>query len=410
MNIKKVAFLLLSFSVAAFAGKVITYTASSGVSQEQANNTAIAGVAKQVSSDVVVDDRLNTTDVTADGKETISQSYSSKKRVTSRVNIKWISVRPLPKEGGRFRALATLDVDEMTNNIRLQMADIKDKIARLEADGCAALKASRYDEAVRCYTGAQELLQPYADLKAELAEVFTLDRTYNLEHDLEGLKSLIASRLGNLKVEASRLHGAPLMNIALEGDYIDDLVVSVLEAGERVKDFPLKALQEGKRLDSRRTQGDGSAVFTLRGADTSPGQHSVSFVPDFPVDILKAAGLEKGFSVAYSVRHTPCNVRLDCRGNADACKALESGLAKNAIYIGKDARYPQLDAEIVSTPKGSLGQLVSFDMAVSVSGDRVKFSAPTKGVGKSEAEAMGKGIAKLKLRELREQVKRICVE
>ena len=269
MNIKKVAFLLLSFSVAAFAGKVITYTASSGVSQEQANNTAIAGVAKQVSSDVVVDDRLNTTDVTADGKETISQSYSSKKRVTSRVNIKWISVRPLPKEGGRFRALATLDVDEMTNNIRLQMADIKDKIARLEADGRAALKASRYDEAVRCYTGAQELLQPYADLKAELAEVFTLDRTYNLEHDLEGLKSLIASRLGNLKVEASRLHGAPLMNIALEGDYIDDLVVSVLEAGERVKDFPLKALQEGKRLDSRRTQGDGSAVFTLRGADTS---------------------------------------------------------------------------------------------------------------------------------------------
>ena len=50
MNIKKIAFLLLSFSVAAFAGKVITYTASSEVSQEQANNTAIAGVAKQVSA------------------------------------------------------------------------------------------------------------------------------------------------------------------------------------------------------------------------------------------------------------------------------------------------------------------------------------------------------------------------
>ena len=46
MNIKKIALLLLSLSVAAFAGKVITYTASSAVSQEEANNTAIAGVAK----------------------------------------------------------------------------------------------------------------------------------------------------------------------------------------------------------------------------------------------------------------------------------------------------------------------------------------------------------------------------
>ena len=132
MNIKKFAFLLLSLSVAAFAGKVITYTASSEVSQEQANNTAIAGVAKQVSSTVVTDDKLRTEDVSAGGKEKISQTYTSNKNVKTNVDLKWVKVTPLPKDGKKFRATATLDVDEMTNNIRLQMATAKEKLAKYE--------------------------------------------------------------------------------------------------------------------------------------------------------------------------------------------------------------------------------------------------------------------------------------
>lgn len=405
MNIKKIAFLLLSFSVAAFAGKVITYTASSEVSQEQANNTAIAGVAKQVSAQVKSDDRLSTSDVTAaDGKESISQTYTSKKNVKTDVNLKWIKVSALPKDGKKFRATATLDVDEMTNNIRLQMADIKDKIAKFEAAGRAALDDSRYDEAVRNYSEATSLLQPYADLKAELAEVFSLNESYNLKHDLPGFKALIASRLGNVRIETEPA------KLVLEKDIIQDLKVKVLDANGAVTDFPLKAVQDGKKLDSRRTQDNGAAVFTLPNVNFTSGTLSVSFIPDFPKEILKASRMEKGFVFPYEAKLAACNVRLDCKGNADACKALEGELAKNAVYIGKDARYPQLKAEVVSTPKGSLGKLVSFDMTVSVTGDRVNFSKSTKGVGKTEAEAMAKGIAKLKFRELQEQVKRICAE
>ena len=404
MNIKKFAFLLLSLSVAAFAGKVITYTASSEVSQEQANNTAIAGVAKQVSAQVKSDDRLNTSDVTAGGKESISQTYTSKKNVKTDVNLKWIKVQPLPKDGKRFRATATLDVDEMTNNIRLQMADIKERILKLEADGRSALVASRYDEAVRSYTEATSLLQPYADLKKELAEVFTLNESFNINHDLPGFKSLIVSRLGNIRIETDPA------KIVIEKDFIKDLSVKVLDAKGVVTDFPLKAVQEGQKLDSRRTQDNGIAMFTLQGLSTAAGTQSISFVPDFPKEILKAARLEKGFPVLYDVKQSTCNVRLDCKGSSDACKALENQLAKSSIFVGTSAKYPALKAEIVSTPKGSLNQLQSFDMTVSITGERVNFSKATKGVGKSEAEAMGKGIAKLKFRELQEQVKGICAD
>ena len=404
MNIKKFAFLLLSLSVAAFAGKVITYTASSEISQEQANNTAIAGVAKQVSAQVKSDDRLNTSDVTTNGKESISQTYTSKKNVKTDVNLKWIKVQPLPKDGKRFRATATLDVDEMTNNIRLQMADIKERVKKLEADGRAALDASRYDEAIRNLTDALALIDPYADLKRELAEVFTLNESFNLNHDLPGLKSLIVSRLGNIRIET-----APA-KITTDKDIIENLVVTVLDAKGPVTDFPLKVTQDGKKLDSRRTQDNGSATFTLQNVNAAPGTQSVSFIPDIPRDILKAAGLEKGFPVLYEVKQTACNVRLDCKGAPEACKALESQLAKSSIFVGTSTKYPLLKAEVTSNPKGSLNQLLSFDMSVSITGNRVNFTKSTKGVGKTEGEAMGKGIAKLKFKELQEQVKGICAE
>lgn len=393
MNIKKFAFLLLSLSVAAFAGKVITYTASSEVSQEQANNTAIAGVAKQVSSTVVTDDRLRTEDVSAGGKEKISQTYTSNKNVRTNVDLKWVKVQPLPKDGKKFRATATLDVDEMTNNIRLQMANAKEKIAKYEADGRAALEASRYDEAIRMLTAAEALIEPYSALKSELAQVFTLNESFNLKHNLPGLRADIASKLGNLQVKT-----AP-EKLVLEKDVIENLTVTVTDAKGAVTDFPLKAVQDGKKLDSRRTQDNGTAVFTIPNVNFGAGTLAISFVPDFPKDILKAARLEKGFVVPYEVKQASCNVRFDCTGSPEGCKALADQMAKQGVLVGKNAKDPVIKAEVKATPKGSLNQLLSFDVAVSVSGDKVSFTKSSKGVGKTEAEAVTKAVGKLKVKE-----------
>ena len=402
MNIKKIAILLLSFSVAAFAGKVITYTASSAVSQEEANNTAMAGVAKQVSSTVKTDDKLYTEDVSAGGKEKISQTYTSNKNVKTDVDLKWIKVTPLPKEGKRFRATATLDIDEMTNNIRLQMATAKEKLEKFEAAGRAALDASRYDEAARNLAAAEALLQPYAQLKAELAKVFTLNESFNLKHNLPGLKAAIASRLANISVQSVPTR------LVIDKDIITDLNVTVTDANGIVTDFPLKAVQNGKTLAERRTQDQGVAVFTIQNVEFGAGQHTLTLVPNFPKDILKAAGMAQGFVVQYEVKLPACNVRLDCKGNADGCKALTDQMAKQSIFVGNDSRYPLLAAEVKSTPKSSLNQLLSFDVAISVSGDRVSFSKSSKGVGKTESEAVSKAIGKLKFKELEQQVKATC--
>ena len=402
MNIRKLILWTLAFALPAFAGKVITYTASSEVSQEQANNTAIAGVAKQVSSQVVSDDRLRTEDVTSGGKESINQTYSSNKNVKTNVGLKWVKVTPLPKDGKRFRATATLDIDEMTNNIRLQLATAREKVAAYESAGRAALEEYRYDEAIRNWSAAQALVKPYADLKLELAQVFTLDDSYNLKHDLPGLKALIASRLANISIETIPAR------LVLEKDVISDLSVTVSDSRGVVANFPLKVVQDGKKLDSRRTQDNGIAVFTIPNVNFSSGTLAISFVPDFPKDILKAARLEQGFVVPYEVKQASCNVRLECKGSVDACKAFSDQLANNAMFVGTDRTYPLLTAEVKSTPKNSLNNLLSYDISVSVSGDGVSFSKTSKGVGKTEKEAVSKGIAKIKFKELGAQVNRIC--
>lgn len=57
------------------AGKIITYTATSQESQEEANNAAIAGVAKQISAQVKVNQTLNKEEITSGKESSFSESF-----------------------------------------------------------------------------------------------------------------------------------------------------------------------------------------------------------------------------------------------------------------------------------------------------------------------------------------------
>ena len=103
--------------------------------------------------------------------------------------------------------------------------------------------------------------------------------------------------------------------------------------------------------------------------------------------------------IPYEVKQASCNVRFDCAGSPEGCKELADQMAKHAVLVGNNAKDPLIKAEVKATPKGSLNQLLSFDVAVSVSGDKVSFSKSSKGVGKTEAEAVTKAIGKLKVKE-----------
>ena len=58
MNIKSLILSACLAVIPAMAGKIVTYTATSTISQEDANNSAIAGVAKQVKSQITATQTL----------------------------------------------------------------------------------------------------------------------------------------------------------------------------------------------------------------------------------------------------------------------------------------------------------------------------------------------------------------
>ena len=81
MNIKSLILCACLAIVPAMAGKIVTYTATSKVSQEEANNAAIAGVAKQVKSQVSATQTQTKYEDITNGKSVLGETYRAKNNV-----------------------------------------------------------------------------------------------------------------------------------------------------------------------------------------------------------------------------------------------------------------------------------------------------------------------------------------
>ena len=169
MNLFKISLLL--FAGIAFAGKVVTYTATSDVSQEEANNTAMAGVAKQISARVQAKQTLEKKETTAAGKSSISENYRSQSNVESNVKIKGVVVTPIKVSKG-YKATATLDLDEYTADIQLQMKTIKQELTALESSIREGKSKRQYAVAVNALNQAKEKIRTYDNLVEQLSAVY----------------------------------------------------------------------------------------------------------------------------------------------------------------------------------------------------------------------------------------------
>ena len=102
----RLGLIVLWFVGLAFASDVISYEAQSAVSQEEANNIAVAGVAKQVSADVSASQKLTVSEEMVDNKSTVKENFSATSQVRSDVTLKWVEIEVLPKKGKNFCARA----------------------------------------------------------------------------------------------------------------------------------------------------------------------------------------------------------------------------------------------------------------------------------------------------------------
>ncbi len=403
MNIRSLILCACLAVIPAMAGKIVTYTATSTVSQEDANNTAMAGVAKQIKSQVSATQTLTKYEDINDGKSVLGETYRSKSNVKSNVVLKGVKVTPVKVDKG-FKATATLDMDEFTASLQFRLKTLKQEIAKLEKSSRKAIDTRVYINAANDLEKAEDKVNEYNFYLLQLADIYPLNDSHRLEHGLPEIEKLLIERLSNITITTTT---EP--NFELTKAEMPSWNVIVKDSIGPVPSFPLVARQS-KTLSERRTQKNGIATFKLRNVNYEKGPYVIIVEPNFPLEILKKAGLKNALEVPYRVKLSRCEVKLNCDMIANACSALENALSKKSIFSTDDEEIaaPELSVEIENTFRGRLGFISSFDFTISIKGDKVNFFTTAKGVGKNEVDATISAIKKTDFSPLQKQLLPLC--
>ena len=101
--------LALLTALPVFAGRIITYTAVSDKSQEEANNAAMAGVAKQIVVQVNSNQTLTKKEAKSKGNSTLDETFFSSNNVKSNLKLKGVKIETIKVSKG-YKATASLDM------------------------------------------------------------------------------------------------------------------------------------------------------------------------------------------------------------------------------------------------------------------------------------------------------------
>ena len=395
--------LILLIAGTSLAGKVVTYTASSNVSQEEANNTAIAGVAKQISSQVKANQTLNKEEVTVGKKSSYTENYRSSSQVISNIEIKGIKVSPVKTDKG-FKATATLDLDEYTADIQFQIKGLREKIEDLQKTIQVSITERQYARAISALSEAKVHVSDYKKIVVQFAAIYPVDDSFQLKHSLPELETQIFKQLSQIRIEG------PTEELTISKSEMPPWSVSVYDNAGPLMNFPLVAKQGSHVLLERRTQTDGQATFNLRNVNYEKGPYIIIVEPGFSDEILSATGLQEKFTLSYQVNESKCPVRIQCDEIANVCNALEKILLQKSIIVENSTDAPLLQLKIQSTEEKALKisdsmTRYSYNVDLSLKGKNVSFITSAKENGKNSSEAISKAFGKMDFTKLKQQLK-----
>ncbi|MCQ2060743.1 MAG: hypothetical protein MJY47_04050 [Fibrobacter sp.] len=398
-----VILLCLIIAIPSFAGKVITYTATSKVSQEDANNMAMAGVAKQIVSQVSTDQTLGKSETIKDGNTNFVETFSDITNVTSDLKLKGITVVPAKTDGKSFKATATLDMDELTADIQFQMKGIKQEIAHRETAAANAIKNHLYSDAAAEILTAEGLVPQYEKLVQKLGTIYPINESHRLTHNIPELHKNLVDKLSTIKITG------PAAVITLKSDAPLEWNIQVVDNEGLVAKFPLVANQGRNTLAQKRTDANGIAQFSVAKTDRSQGKNSINIIPDIPLGFLKEAGIGEALTISYTVEVSKCNIQLECTQSKSFCSALKNILQKKNIFAGNEAGAPRVQAQYTATEKNTLNvgssTMKSYNVEVSFQGASIDFTTSAKGVGNDESSAVAASLKQMKLDALQSQLK-----
>lgn len=396
-------FALFSLSNLALASNMIKYVGSSTISQEEANNTAISGIAKQIVANISTSEQMIVEDFTRENKSESQEKYTAIQNIQSELTLKWIQLEVLPKSGSEFKARAILNVDEVESAMLLRMRELQKEISIHETKGMEALKIRNYKKSSDELMTAIPKVFMYNEMLDVLSKLKPLKSSIKLNHRLHELEEQLISKLNFVRIgiDSNSLKYSE-SSFSFDVNAFDDL--------GPLSGLPIKILQGSKILMNRQTQQDGVAHFELNKFSKKGNTLSLLCLVDLPEGLLKKSGLNQGIRLTYEYKKKENRSEvatknedsffLICPYHDDVCKATSNFLRKHGISLKSDSSLKKIHfsygKSIQRTLKSAGVDIITYDFSLCLNNENFSFCKNLTGAGKSEADALEKAFKKIK--------------
>lgn len=367
----------------AVAANMVTYTATSKISQKDADKKAMEGVAMQVSSAVKSSMETHTTE---DAAGNVQSTFESRKSVFSNVLLKGAKIVAAPVKDGVYQSTITVDLDQLASKIlvdieqmRIQM-NSKDSVIRLD------MLDRDYRKVAKDMVLLEKMAGDYNDLLEDLSFVQAVPKNLRLESTLAELTEFMTANLSSVKMET---------NLTKE-----TLVVTVVDFVGPIADFPIAITQDHKNLATAKTNNKGKAVFSLKDVMKKKPSGEVIVHADMNFKFVRQSSLLTK-TVAYQAKKTGCAYQLTCSGDVAECGALQVFLMDAGIAISDDSSLPMLSATLSFTDKPNSGRtLYTSRGTIAMKAGSTELVEQPQGVGSDAEAAHVKAVSKLSVNKV----------
>ena len=370
--------LLFLFPTAALAANMATYTATSNVSQKDADKKALEGVAMQIGAKV--DSKMETRlSEKADGS--IEKTTNSRKSVSTNILLKGAKIVPGPKSGGMFQSTVTVDLDQLASKILLDLDQVKVQMKSKDS----LIRLDMLDRDYRKMEADMIQLEKMADQYNEhleaLSFVQAVPKELQLETSMGELTEFLISSMQTVKLDAEEKDG--------------NLNVVVSDFAGPIANFPVALTQDGKNVAVAKTDAKGIVNFNLKKNKKLKPSGDLVVHADMNFKYVRQSALQN-VNVGYGAKKTGVAYRLACKGAVAECGALQKFLTDAGLTIADQAGIPELSVTLEFSDKDNSSKTLTTSRAT------VKFSCADKelvdqpqGVGRDAEAAHVKAISKL---------------
>lgn len=381
MNCRSLKAIVLSLALGVSLGtaeNLLTYTASSKVSQKDADQKALDGVAKQMSTRVKSEMETRKSE---DANGNVTETADMFKGSYTNVVLKGAKIVPGPKQNNQFTSTVTVDLDQIASKILLDLDvirnDVKDKEKIIRTD----LKAHDYYKTSVDMAALEKLVERYNEELENLSTVQKVPADLKLDTRLNALSEFFMDNLQSLKMETDLTSEA--------------LIVTVTDYAKPVAFMPVALVQDRKNLVVEKTDDKGQAVFDLKDVMAKKPTGEVTVLPDLKFKYVRPAAIVSK-TVQYSAERTGVAYRLSCKGETAECGALRKFLLESGFSFVDDPKTPELAVTLDFSDKANSGKtLYTSKATISIKSGDVEMVEQPQGVGRDSESAHVKAITKL---------------